>query len=254
MAPRRACDACAARKIRCDRESPCRRCKTLSISCTTLRAQSKSGPKGPWAKKKRGTQATQTRQEQDRRSSVDLLPLELPAPVLRSSTPPSFGSSSLPLSLFRRCLDVYQQALYPVWPVVDRDDLFLRLQDQNNIEVYALAAAISAVTIAQLKLPPEGDWGLYGLDSLQIAAESERARHEMDYQENPSINTLLSSFFLHVSSANRGQIRKAAFLLREAITCAQLLGLDKASHYLSLSKREAQLHLRIVWLLFITER
>jgi hypothetical protein len=130
----------------------------------------------------------------------------------------------------------------------------LRLQDRNDIEAYALAAAISAVTIAQLNLHLEGGSGLLDVNSSEMAIESERARHMMDYQDNPSISILLSSFFLHVASANRGKIHKAALLLREAITFAQLLELDKGIHYLSLCKQEAQLQLRIVWLLFITER
>jgi hypothetical protein len=130
----------------------------------------------------------------------------------------------------------------------------LRLQDGNDIEAYALAAAISAVTIAQLNLHLEGGPGLLDITSSELANEAERARHMMDYQDNPSISTLLSSFFLHVASANQGKIRKAALLLREAVTFAQLLELDKGIHYLSLCKQEAQLQLRIVWLLFITER
>ncbi|CEL03031.1 hypothetical protein ASPCAL04190 [Aspergillus calidoustus] len=74
------------------------------------------------------------------------------------------------------------------------------------------------------------------------------------YQENPSLDMILSSFFLHIHSANRGQIFKATLLLREAITMAQLLGLDQAGHYAGRSATEAQDRLRIIWLLHITER
>jgi Fungal specific transcription factor domain/Fungal Zn(2)-Cys(6) binuclear cluster domain len=254
MGKSRACDPCAARKAKCDRQSPYRRCTSLSRPCVTIRKQSKSGPKGPWARKKRETHAAESRRRG--LSAETGSPRALPSPRQASSTQPprSFTSSNLPVSLFQRYLDIYQQSLYPVWPVVSKVDLLLRLQDRNDIEAYALATAISAVTIAQLNLRPEGSSQLSAVDSFNMVRESERARHLMDYQESPSISLLLSSFFLHVASANQGQIYKAALLLREAITFAQLLGLNKTAHYHGLCKREAQLRLRIVWLLFITER
>lgn len=116
-----------------------------------------------------------------------------------------------------------------------------------------LAAAISAVTITQLQLSHDEHFDLVG-DGAHMAAEAWRMRASLDYLEHPSISTLLSSFFLHIAAANRREIRKAAFLLREAITCAQLLGLDQAAYYLGLPRDKAQLQLRIVWLLFVTER
>lgn len=165
------------------------------------------------------------------------------------------GLNRVPSTAFEHYLNLYQQALYPVWPVVNIDTLLRRLQDSTDIEAYALAAAVSAVTIAQLKPASHEALGRFGGDDgAFMAAESSRARFEMDHLEHPSISVLLSSFFLHVSYANRGHIRKGAMLLREAITYAQMLGLDKAMHYASLSKLEAQRHLRIIWLLFVTER
>ena len=163
-------------------------------------------------------------------------------------------TSIIPITLIRRYLDVYQQELYPIWPVVNTDGLLLRLEDSNDAEAYSLATSLCAVTMAQLNVLPEGSSGLLVVDSSKMALESERARHAIDYQERPSISILLSSFFLHIAVANQGQINKATLLLREAITFAQLLGLDKVEHYLILCNQDAQLQLRIAWLLFITER
>jgi hypothetical protein len=165
------------------------------------------------------------------------------------------GLNRVPFAAFEQYLGLYQQALYPVWPVVNIENLLYRLQDSTDIEAYALAAAVSAVTIAQLKPASHEALGRFGGDDgAFMAAESSRARNEMDHLEHPSTSVLLSSFFLHVSYANRGHIRKGAMLLREAITFAQMLALDKAMHYANLSKIEAQLHLRMIWLLFVTER
>lgn len=257
MRKNRACDSCAARKAKCDRQSPCRRCIELSISCITVRKESKSGPKGPWARKRYKVCAAD---HGKRGSGQDIGNLDTQS--AKANVSPSVTlhpqtlriSSNIQVSILRHYLNIYQQELYPVWPVVSKDDLVSRLRDPDDVEAYALATAISAVTIAQLNLPPADNPGLPLIDGLVMTVESERARHKMNYQNNPSISVLLSSFFLHIASANQGKIHKATFLLREAITCAQILGLDKSSHFHSICKLKVQLHLRIIWLLFITER
>lgn len=148
-------------------------------------------------------------------------------------------------------LDSYYDRLYPVWPVVSRDELHIRLQNPNDTEAYALATALSAVTAAQLNLRNENG---EVVDIHILAEESEKARLQLGYQTRPTKDILLSSFFLHISWANRGQVCKSTILLREAITFAQLLGLDDYQHYEDITSLESQLHLRIYWLLFITER
>lgn len=85
-----------------------------------------------------------------------------------------------------------------------------------------------------------------------MALESEMAKLQM--QHRPVLDTVLSSFFLHIIYSNRGHIYKVTTLLREAITTAQFLDLDQWSHYQKLNREEAQLHLRTQWTLFITER
>lgn len=259
MARERACDACAARKVRCDRGLPCRRCQNLSIQCVAERRRLKAGPKGPWAQRKREALLRN-------KSAIEETMINRKSPILVSDDDATYSQPSIqphiypglnrvPFDAFEQFLNLYRQALYPVWPVVNIEDLLYRLRDSTDIEAYALASAVSAVTIAQLKLSSHESLGRFvGDDGAFMAAESSRARHELDYLEHPSVSVLLSSFFLHVSYANRGHIRKGAMLLREAITFAQMLGLDKAIHYASLSKIKAQLHLRIIWLLFVTER
>ncbi len=264
MSRSRACDACAARKIRCSRTNPCRRCSELSIPCTATREKFKPGPKGPWAQKRREALIreleTRSRQSSDEDHAQSVEESEHSSPGEQKNIyplllPSSSPSARLPIAVFEKYLSMYQQASYSVWPVIDKDVLLSRLRDPADAEAYALAAAVSAVTIAQLKLPPEDPPQAHAdSDGAYMAAESARTRFDMDYQEYPSLDSVLCSFFLHVSAANRGQVRKGAMLLREAIACAQLLGLDKASHYEKLTKAEEQLHLRTIWLLFITER
>lgn len=169
-------------------------------------------------------------------------------------TTPQF-TPSLPISLLQQYLDAYHERLYPVWPVVDRDEMSLRLQNPDDADAYALCSALTAVVLAHLTFnPAEVAEVPDSVDNAWIAAESERARASLRYQEKPSLELLLSSFFLHIFYANRGQVCKATVLIREAITFAQFLELDQPKHYTQLSKKQAQLHLRIIWILSITER
>lgn len=240
----RACDPCAARKIRCDRERPCRGCAALSLACTTLRKAGKPGPRGPWASKKRRA----------RTCAVD----DVHGPRERrkgrageKSEEAGWERQRVVVETLAGYLRTYSVELYAVWPVIDVETTLSDLEE-GDPEAYAMVAALSAVTIAQLNLPVSGD-GPFDSDQ-GLAAEAERARVELHYQERPTLSFLLSSFFLHVFSANRGQMCKATLLLREAVTFAQLLGLDDARHYANLPLQEHQLHLRTIWLLYITER
>ena len=172
-----------------------------------------------------------------------------------AASPTLDDDRTVSIPVLRQHLDAFQERLYPVWPVVHKATLLWDLEAKNDTEAYVLATALSAVTAAQLQLPPtDVGLGQQYWNSTELAAEAWRVRQSMDYLQNPSISSLLSSFFLHIAAANEGKILKAAFLLREAVTCAQLLGLDRAAYYRVLSQETKQLYLRIVWLLFITER
>jgi hypothetical protein len=140
--------------------------------------------------------------------------------------------------------------------VVDANDLSTRLENKADVSAYALGAALGAVVLerwSQLGIFRE-EVASIQLGSEELAEESENARKQIIYQEIPSTDVLLSCFFLHIHSANSGRITKASLLLREAISFAQLLELDQAEHYATLTDSEAQLGLRIFWLLYITER
>jgi hypothetical protein len=162
---------------------------------------------------------------------------------------------SLPIPLIQQYLNVYHEQLYPVWPVVDRDEMISRIQDPEDAEAYALCTALTAVVLAHLKFnPADITQASHTVDNGWVAGESERARASLRYHEKPSLELLLSSFFLHIFYANRGHVCRSTVLIREAITLAQFLELDQAKHYKQLSQKEAQLHLRIIWILSITER
>ncbi|KFY66058.1 hypothetical protein V496_02200 [Pseudogymnoascus sp. VKM F-4515 (FW-2607)] len=150
-------------------------------------------------------------------------------------------------------LCVYRLRLYPIWPIVAVEEIMGSLQgDVHDMETYALANAIGAATIAQLKLDQTGITTATG---SSMAEECQRTKLMGKNGQSANLNILRIAFFLHIYYENQDQGGvKSLLFLREAITIAQIMGLHRESSYLSLSSSEQQVRRRILWLLFVTER
>ncbi|KAF1950113.1 RING-3 protein [Byssothecium circinans] len=292
MAPRKgtrkACDPCSVRKVRCDGFQPCSRCSAANWECTYLKTHGKSGPKGP-----RRTTETAIRRLQERSRSElqhgtgsesdtsldDGSPSTIDFPLL-DTLPPTSGGSLNGLSwpdMFNPMfpcvreepqrvatasisyyLEIYQARGYSIWPVVDTEMLLARLLTHpDDMEAYGLATAICAAAISQFQIDAEPGSpveGHFRVSSALFESEAKTARKMSDHMENITIWSLLSTFFLHVYSADTGRMSASTVLLGEAITKAHIIGLHKPGYYLGMDEGQRQHHLRVYWLLFITER
>ncbi|KAK6331248.1 hypothetical protein TWF696_003308 [Orbilia brochopaga] len=102
--PKRACDGCSIRKIRCEGIQPCRACSKAGLPCTFLKALRKGGPRKPTARTIEAIKRTQ--EEYARDLDSDGLPIHPPpGPGLidedtdpESTEPTPLGS---PLQTFR---------------------------------------------------------------------------------------------------------------------------------------------------------
>ena len=114
---------------------------------------------------------------------------------------------------------------------------------------YALANAVGAATMAQLKLDSLTDT----VSASSMEAECYRVKDRGG--RVASLDTLRIAFFLHVYHENLepGGVASLSYL-REAITFAQIMGLHRESIYAALPPSEQQIRRRILWLLFVTER
>ncbi|KAF4970353.1 hypothetical protein FSARC_2609 [Fusarium sarcochroum] len=274
-----ACDPCSIRKIKCRGGSPCEQCLATSLPCSYNRKRKKSGPKGP---RKRTKEAIQQAQQSSRRTrqaknneteAATEFPPSVPhiqghSPARMDGSPSSQGSGNIPdrhssqdivpaqpddqipISPFSYYLNIYNDCLYVVWPVIDHEMLLTRLRDADNKIAYALAASICSATIAQLRLSDDET----GQPSFSMACESEKTRLMLDYPKHQIVDALLTSFFLHVFYSNSGKITKSTLLLRESIAYAHILGLHQDLFYTDLDSDTSQYHLRIAWILFITDR
>ena len=160
----------------------------------------------------------------------------------------------LPLDTYCEILGLFDERLYPVWPVVSVEDLIMKLVlDANDYESWALAASLCAATIAQLRLQEHTDLCDASL-SQSFSLDAQRLRECYDYRESCNANSLLTPFFLHMYFANAGKLRTAGVYLRESITYVHALFLDQPELHHSLDSKERSYKLRLFWLVFISER
>lgn len=176
----RACDGCKIRKVKCFSEGapPCTRCVSIGIECTFNKRQATRGPRSLRAKTMADIRSLQERDGQGQgqsQSQGQTIPSCSSASASAAGGDPPGGSRShqahqthgentgaadrgrTPVSslIVRLCL--YNQRLFPVWPILAVEDVIAcLLRDPADLETYALANAVCAAIIAQLKLPFEG--------------------------------------------------------------------------------------------------
>jgi hypothetical protein len=129
-------------------------------------------------------------------------------------------------------LCIWRLRLFPIWPIVAVDDVVATLQTEGgDLLSYALANAMGAATMAQLKLdtPPNS------ATASSMEPECHRAKGLAENGRQASLDTLRIAFFLHVYHENLdpGGVQSLMYL-HEAITLAQIMGLHRESTYAAL--------------------
>lgn len=87
-----------------------------------------------------------------------------------------------------------------------------------------------------------------------LLEETVRVRKGYDYVETPSVNTVITSFFLFGSCFGLNKHNTAWFHIREATAFAQILGMQDENTYRFGNTVEKSRWRRLFWLLFVTER
>jgi hypothetical protein len=151
-------------------------------------------------------------------------------------------------------LCVYRLRMYPVWPIIKVERLIAALQKpEPDMEMFALAYAVAAATIAQISKNPANQPGATMAHTME--AHCQRARAKGGRGAPPNVNNLRVAFFLHAYHENQvpGGVQSILHL-RKAMTICQMLGMHHESYYAKVPVAEQQIRRRIFWLLFITER
>ena len=151
-------------------------------------------------------------------------------------------------------LCVYRLRVYPIWPIIKVERLVASLQKpEPDIEVFALAYAVAAATIARIKPKQSEQHG--GVTAQMMEAQCQYAKARRIPSLPPDLTTVRIPFFLHIyyEEIEPGGLRSIIYL-REAITVAHMIGLHREVYYQGVLPEEQEIRRRTLWLLFVTER
>ncbi|KAH8694854.1 hypothetical protein BGW36DRAFT_191930 [Talaromyces proteolyticus] len=252
---KRACDCCNIRKIRCNGTQPCHRCLVNDLNCTYLRQLRKTGPRNLrassiqkiWRGQMSLTEAAVVKEAHHSWSIYS--PEMMIAPVL--------PEKRIPIPVIQVALEMYQDKLYGIWPMLSAEDLIHTLKtDPNDVQTYTLSIALSAATLSHLgKSLSINDSPQEKVTADSFAREVRRVRGTFDYMEPVTLQSVLTSYFLHTYYGKQpSRSQTAAFYIREAISFAQLLGMHTEAAYTRHSLDDQKIMRKLYFLLFMTER
>ncbi|KAH8705384.1 hypothetical protein BGW36DRAFT_367450 [Talaromyces proteolyticus] len=281
-APRRACDNCRRRKIRCNRNQPCAKCEEIQLVCQYNDTARRKGPKGRTAPVLTELLATGTSDgsgmhNYDSQHANDVVLDSLQsslAPLDDSPYSADYDTSLLVYDIstasiapvprrisspqLRAYVQAFLQQLYPIMPVVDGNALLLDCAGPEALHPrrYALLVALSAAAHFQLNFHmPEKDVDPDTLRSgYHLIREAEQALHQFDPFDDLHADTILIRFFLFAAYGNLREPDRAWYYLNQSLSFAHILKLNMESTYEDLDQNEAEILRRIYWLLFVTER
>ena len=257
-AVKRACDCCHKRKVKCigDGTRPCKNCTLAGLTCTYNAVPQKKGPKGSRAKVISELRETQRHVRIVGPSSRILTP--------DNSSHPAFARTPNLLSreLITSCVDYFFANLYPTQPILHRQRVGEVIgQMDMSVDAYCLGVSLCAYMLIQpnMVLPPSAINGTALQGSTMppgyvLLQEALRVRKGHDYVEDPSVWSVITSFFFFGSYFCLDKHNTAWFHLREATTIAHLIDMHEEESYAPLDPIESSRRRRLYWLLFITER
>ncbi|MCJ1271516.1 hypothetical protein MMC22_011418 [Lobaria immixta] len=125
-------------------------------------------------------------------------------------------------------IDVYFNRLHPTVPVLDRSSLYkniLTQEHRRNPNFGALLLALCAFALTQpVQIDERSSYPTRTLQAKSYLNEAVKMRSCSDFGENPTLEAILTSFFLFACLFGSNQHNAAWHRLREAIDLADTLG------------------------------
>lgn len=258
---KRACDACHRRKVRCNSRQPCGNCSQAGLSCTYDAIPQKKGPKGSRAKVI--SELRETQKHSDPTSWMLHDGSSNYASPPHSPTQYARASGLLSHELIEGCADFFFTKMYPTMPILYKDQVRNAVGEMgHSVESYCLITSFLGFMLIQpgivlktghLMDQPAGSVTNPKMGSV-LMEEAIRVRKNYDYVENPTVNTVITSFFLFGCAFSLNKHNTSWFHLREATALAQILGMQDENTYMFDNVVEMSRKRRLFWLLFVTER
>lgn len=155
-------------------------------------------------------------------------------------------------------IDVYFDRLHPTLPMLNRSSLFTRMLAQEHRRNHQFGAMLLSLCAFSLTQPIEIDErptsSSRANQARSMMHEATQMRSSSDFGEHPTIEAVLTSFFLFGCLFGSNQHNAAWLRLREALDLAATLGLNDPSCYADLPSDEKGQRLRTYLVLSITER
>ena len=155
-------------------------------------------------------------------------------------------------------IDVYFDRLHPTIPVLNRSSLYtsmLTQEHRRNSQFGAMLLSLCAFSLTQpIEINERPTTSSRALQARAMMHEATKMRSCSDFGENPTIEAVLTSFFLFGCLFGSNQHNAAWLRLREALDLAATLGLNNPESYHNLSGEEKGQRLRTYLVLSITER
>ncbi|KAJ5092273.1 hypothetical protein NUU61_007143 [Penicillium alfredii] len=155
-------------------------------------------------------------------------------------------------------IDVYFDRLHPTLPVLSRSSLFTRMlyqEHRKNPQFGSMLLSLCAFSLTQpIEINERPTTSSRATQARSMMNEATKMRSCSDFGENPTIEAVLTSFFLFGCLFGSNQHNAAWLRLREALDLAATLGLNDPDSYHDLSEEEKGQRLRTYLVLSITER
>lgn len=155
-------------------------------------------------------------------------------------------------------IDVYFDRLHPTLPVLNRSYLFARMlakEHRRNSQFGAMLLSLCAFALTQpIEINERPTSSSRASQARLMMHEATKMRSCAEFGEHPTIEAVLTSFFLFGCLFGSNQHNAAFLCLREALDLASTLRLNDPDLYYHLPSDETGQRLRTYLVLSITER
>lgn len=228
------------------------------MTCTYNAIPQKKGPKGSRAK------VLSELRESQRSSHVNSGPSSAESTGVRAFSPSLTKTPSLlTQELMESCSEHFFQTLYPTQPILHRGCLQQTILNcEQSVEAYCKMCSLCAYMLLQPTMVTPASAVLHAESGqipnqslgLHLLEECIRVRKGYDFEENPTLLTVYTSFFVSCSYFCLDKQNTSWAYLRQAMTLAHIMGMHLDDSYKVEDPIESSRKRRLYWLLFITER
>jgi hypothetical protein len=155
-------------------------------------------------------------------------------------------------------IDVYFKRLHPTIPILDRTEMYremLTRKHHTDSHYGAMLLSLCAFAMTQpVQIHERASTPSRAVQARMLMEESVKMRVAADFGENPTMEMILTSFFLFACLFGNGQHKAARHKLREAVDLAYALGIHSPQSHAELDQNIKERWLRTYLVLSVTER